>query len=261
VRGLFVAVVGALAIAASAFGLALDGFRAGPFDRPLEPVTVAAQVEGTYLSRPASTTPLGLCIEPPCEARTDLDARFHGLPPVPYDLSLQAASQGASAGASSSEPLGTFEPDGQGTLVVRWSQDRDHGDKDRLVLTVAGRDVGSVPLSGGPPVRLSGEVALSWGAPPADLHVNEIGGVVMSSIATTRLDEVAPRGWEFRARFEAPGRVAEFGALETDRGAAVLDGRVERLRLEDYSVGVIVVAPLGASAGAGFPVLLADLWP
>lgn len=255
-RGLFVGVVGALAIAASAFGLALDGFRAGPFDVPLEPVTRAAQVEGTYLSRSASTGPLGLCIEPPCGARTDIDARFHGLPPVPYDLRLQGP------GAGGSEPLGTFDPDGEGTLVVRWSQDRDHGDKDRLVLAVAGRDMGSVPVRGGPdPMPLSGEVALSWGARPAMLHVNEIGGVTISTIATARLGEAAPAGWEFRARLEGPGHVADFGALETDGDAAVLDGRIERVGLEDYSVGMVFVAPIGADAVAGFPILRADLWP
>jgi hypothetical protein len=253
VRGLFVGTVGAVVLAAAAFGLSLDAFRAGPFDRPLEPAVLTADAAGTYSSRAAAARPFGLCLEPPCEARTALDLLLRGLPDVPYDVRLQ--------GPGGSEPIGTFRPDG-GVLAVRWEQPRDHGDKDRLVLAVAGRDVATLAVrAGAEPLDLSGPVAASWGARAAMLHVNEIGGVTMSSIATARLDEAPPPGWEFRARFEGPSGQVGLGALDAGADGAVLDGRAERLRLEDHERLIVVVAPSGAGADEGFPVLVAQLWP
>lgn len=253
VRGLFVGTVGAVVLAAAAFGLSLDAFRAGPFDRPLEPVALTADAVGTYSSRAASEGPFGLCVEPPCEARTAVDLVLRGMPDVPYDVRLQ--------GPGSSEAIGTLLPNG-GVLVVRWEQPRDHGDKDRLVLAVAGRDVAALALRpSAEPVDLSGPVAASWGARPAVVHVNEIGGVTMSSIATARLDETPPPGWEFRARFEGPSGQVDLGPLEAGADGAVLDGRAERLRLEDHERVVVRVAPAGAAVDEGFPVLIARLWP
>lgn len=251
-RGLFVGTVGAVVLVAAAFGLSLDAFRAGPYDRPLEPVTVAATAEGTYHSRADTTGPLGTCVQPPCDARTTLDLTVRGVPDVPYDVRLQ--------GPGGSETLGTFRP-ADGTLTVRWDQPRAHGDKDRIVFAVAGRDVAALAVGTAPTVGLSGPLLASWGASPGEVHVNEIGGVVISGVATTRLHEQPPAGWEFRALFEGPGGKAGMGALDADGDGAVLDGRVERLRLEDHERVVILVVPEGASDGEGFPVLAADLWP
>jgi hypothetical protein len=252
-RGRFVAIVGAAAILASAFGLALDGFRAGPFDRPLEPATAQAHVEGTYHTRAATAGPLGVCVQPPCDAGTDIDLVFQGLPPVPYDVRLQ--------GSGGSEPLGTHHPEG-GAMAIRWSQPRDHGDKDRLVLAVAGRDVASLPVQGGAePLYVSTPLVAAWETRPATLRVNEIGGVVISSVASATIHEEPPAGWEFRARLEGRLGSADFGAFEVHRGESRLDGRVERLRLEDHETAVVLVVPVGAAEGDGFPVLQATLWP
>jgi hypothetical protein len=253
VRGLFVGTVGAVVLAAAAFGLSLDAFRAGPFDRPLDPVVLTADAVGTYSSRGASEGPLGLCVDPPCAASTTVDLVLQGMPDVPYDVRLQ--------GPGGSESIGTLRPDA-GIVVVRWDQPRDHGDKDRLVLAVAGRDVATLPVrASAEPLDLAGPVAVSWGAHQDVVHVNEIGGVTMSSIATTRLDEAPPSGWEFRARFEGPSGQVDLGALEAGPDGAVLDGRAERLRLEDHERVVVLVAPSGAGADEGFPILAADLWP
>ena len=252
-RGLFVGTLGAVVLAAAAFGLSLDAFRAGPFDRPLESVVLTVQAEGTYSSRAASEGPLGLCVDPPCEARTAVDLALRGMPDVPYVVRLQ--------GPGGSEPVGTVRPAG-GVLTIRWEQPRDHGDKDRLVLSVAGRDVLAFPVrASAEPLDLSGPVVASWGARPDVLHVNEIGGVTISSIATASLSERPPSGWEFRARFEGPAGPVDLGALETRPDGAELDGRVERLRLEDHERVVLLVAPVGGLAAEGFPVLQADLWP
>lgn len=251
-RGLFVGTVGAVVLVASAAGLALDAFRAGPFDRPLEPVVVEARVDGTYHSRAAAGGPLGICVEPPCDARTEVDLAVSGMPDVPHDVRLQ--------GPGGREDLGTFRPV-DGVLAIRWDQPRAHDDKDRLVVAVAARDVAALAVRGSAqPLDLSGPLAVSWGARPAALHVNEIGGVTIAGIATTRLAEVPPPGWEFRARFEGPAGAVEMGALETKGDAAVLDGRVERLRLEDHERVVVSVAPVD-DAAEGFPILSADLWP
>jgi hypothetical protein len=253
VRGLFVGTVGAVVLVASAAGLSLDAFRAGPFDRPLEPVVVAAQVDGMYHSRPAADGPFGVCVAPPCEARTEVDVTVSGLPDVPYEVRLE--------GPGGHEALGTFRPAG-GRLEIRWDQPTDHSDKGRLVLAVAERDVAALAVRGSAePLRLSGPLPGSWGARPDVLHVNEIGGITMSSIATARLPELPPAGWEFRARFEGTSGLVDLGPLETKGSAAVLDGRVERLRLEDHERVVLLVAPGGAGEDEGFPILEADLWP
>lgn len=252
-RGLFVGTVGAVVLLAAAAGLSLDAFRAGPYDRPLEPVVVAAQVDGTYHSRPAADMPLGVCVAPPCEPRTEVDLTVSGLPAVPYAVRLE--------GPGGHEALGVFRPEG-GRLEIRWQQPADHSDKGSLVLAVAGRDVATFPVRGSAePLRLSGPLAASWDARPAVVHVNEIGGVTISSIAIARLSELPPTGWEYRARFEGPSGPVDLGTLEIQGNAAVLDGRVERLRLEDHERVAILVAPAGAGDDEGFPILEADLWP
>lgn len=252
-RGLFVGTVGAVVLVASAAGLSLDAFRAGPYDRPLEPAVAAAQVEGKYHSRPAAEGPFGVCLEPPCEARTEVDLTVGGLPDVPYGVRLE--------GPGGREALGTFRPEG-GALEIRWDQQRDHSDKDRLVLAVGERDVATLAVRGSAePLRLSGALAASWDARPEILHVNEIGGVTLSSIATARLSEIPPAGWEFRARFEGPAGQVDLGSLEAEGNAAILDARAERLRLEDHERVVILAVPVGAGEEEGFPLLEADLWP
>lgn len=263
-RGLFVGTVGALAIAAALAGLSLDAFRAGPFDRPLEPAGTTLHAEGTYLARAAQPDPVGVggagpCLRPPCEPATEVDLAFRGAPPVPYEARLD--------GPGGPVPLGTFEPEG-GVLRVRWSEAEDHSSKDRLVLAVAGRDVATLPVQGGPqPARVSATLGAAWPEPPspATVHVNEVGGVTLSAIATARLPEAPPAGWEFRARFVGPGGEVALGALAADGGGggSVLDGRAERVRLEDHDAVLVVLAPAGSAdgPGTGFPVLRADLWP
>lgn len=244
-RGLFVGVVGALAILASAAGLALDGLRPGPHDRALEPVAVPLQHEATWSI--GSSAPLGVCLTPPCPTTRDVEARLEGVPPVPYEVRVQ--------GPSDAVGLGTFEPVG-GVLEVVWHDDGGDGDKDRFVFAVAGRDVGALPFDG-----LS-FLVLSWEAAPDRVHVGEIGAVTVSTVATAVLDETAPEGWEFRARFEGSGGPVDLGALEpAGDGQVALDGRAERVRLGDQQTLTIVVAPVGSGGDAGFPVLRAEIWP
>ncbi|HJQ93766.1 MAG TPA: hypothetical protein VJ874_05725 [Candidatus Thermoplasmatota archaeon] len=247
-RGLFVGIVGAAAIATAAFGLSLDGMRAGPFEVPLLPAVVAAEASGTYHARGESTLPGGVCPLPPCGPSTAIDLRLRGLPGAPYEVRLE--------GPGASEPLGPLAKEGA-DLVLRWSEPSDHTDKQELVVTLAGRDVARLPVrASATPIDLAGRVEASWEARPDRARVSEIGGVTLSTIATARLEEPPPAGWEFRARFESATGTVELGALED----ATMDARVERLRLEDQDRLVIVLVPMDAADGAGFPVLVATIW-
>ena len=237
------AVVGASAIALAVLGLVVGEQRAGPLDVEMRPVVVEATAAGTYLARPDSTV-LGLCPEPPCDPHTSIDLRVRGLPPAPYEARLEGPT---------TVPLGPLSADG-GEMVLRWSEGRDHTDKDRLVLSLAGRAVASIPVGGGGTTDLGGPLAVSWGAAPARVHLNEIGGVTTSTVATARLAEAAPEGWAFHARLEGTAGPIDLGPLDAGDGVgAVLDARIERVRLEDQDRVVVLLAPVDGRGG--FPVL------
>jgi hypothetical protein len=251
VRGLFVGVVGAVAIAAATFGLSLDALRAGPIEVPLLPATVPVDASGTYHARGEAASPLGsgVCPLPPCGPSTTIDLRFQGLPAATYEAWL--------AGPVARHSVGPLVPDGV-DFVLRWSEASDHTDKGAIALTLAGRDIARLPVRASPePLQVATTITASWEAMPAQARVNEIGGVTLSTVAVARLPGPAPVGWEYWAHFEGKAGAVDLGALS----GTTLDGRAERLRLEDQDRLVIRVAPVGSPAGDGFPVLEGRIWP
>jgi len=252
VRGLAVGIVGAAVILASVTGLAVGWARDGPIDADLDTAVVLSHVTGTVARRPDSSV-LGLCPSPPCGPETSIDLRFASLPTSPYVASM--------AGPGGEEPLGPLLQEG-GEHVLRWSAAEDHADKDRIVVRLAGRQVAEGPLLGG-----AGTMAVDWyllffwelvGVSDPRVHLNEIGGVSVSTVALMELEEAPPEGWEFRAHLEgSSGRVA-LGALEDGK----LDGRVERVRLEDQDRFIVTLARADAPVEEGFPVLqaTAETW-
>ena len=258
-RGAFVGTVGALAIVAAIAGLSLDAFRMGPLERPLEPSVVQAGFSGSYMARGGSSLPFGLCPAPPCDAATEVDLSFTGLPSVPYEGVLTGT-----AGAVSLGPL-----TGEGAdHILRWSSTDDHTDKTSIVLRFAGHDVASVPVRGtGAAERIGSTIVATW--PPAaavlgtHVHLNEIGGVTLSSVAVAHLPLVPPAGWTLHAWLEGPQGAVGFGGLDVGEEGTFLDGRLERLRLEDYDRFVVALSVTGTAvaAGEGFPVAFAVLHP
>lgn len=252
-HGAIVTGIAAAVVLSAAYGLVVTEQRAGPVDTALERVTVATAVAGTYQAR-ADSSIAGVCPVPPCEPRTAVDARFSGLPQVPYEAWLDGPDR---------IPLGPLVPDGT-EWVLQWSEAEDHTDKDRIVLTAGGRDVAEVPVrpSDGP-APLDARFDASWGAQATQVYLAEIGGVTVSTIATAELADAAPEGWRLHAFFEGTAGRIDLGVLDAVPGGSVLDARVERVGIEDQDRLVIALAPDGTvlegNGPAGFPVLEAHL--
>src|SRR5688572_12604823 len=185
-RGAFIAVVGAAAILLSALGLAVVAARDGPLQVALEASAVEVQAEGTYQARAASSPALGLCPAPPCTAATAVDLRLRGLPDV------TPAAYVARLEGDASQDLGALRRDGK-DHVLQWAAEEDHTDKDRIVVSLAGRPIASIPVQASDaPAPVDATVPASWGASPAEARLAEIGAVTVSTVARARLDEVPP---------------------------------------------------------------------
>lgn len=250
VRGVYVGTVGAIVILLSVAALIEHSQREGPIEATLEPVAVDVRASGGYHARPANEPVLGLCHQPPCEPYTRIDVRIHGLPPGDYQARLEGAS---------TERLGSLVPAGDAFRVAWDREQSDQTDKERLVLSLAGRDVAQFRLRpSAEPIQVDETVAASWHAAPAQVRLTEIGGVTISTVAKGRVAETPPAGWEFHAHLEGQGGRVLLGTLDVVDGEAVLDARVERVPLEDQDRIVVVLRPVG-SAGPGFPVLAARL--
>ena len=246
VRGIVVAILGALVIGGSVVALVEFDHRAGPLDPALEPVVLQVPVTGTYLARAAQL--LGVCLEPPCGAQTTIEVRFEGLPPLDYSARLEGAT---------AQSLGSLQRDGD-AHVLRWGRSADHTDKERIVVFLADRAIATVPVTAqATPQRLDSVLTVGWGAAPATMRANEIGGFVISTVATATLDDAPPHGWVYRAWFESSAGRTDLGLLEPQDGRWVLDARVERVALEEQHGLVIEMIPPGGHVG--FPVLEARL--
>lgn len=254
----FVAIAGALVILLAVLGLAVDQMRAGPIAADLEPVVVPVAVEGTYHAQEDRTT-LGICPPPEtaCGPATAIDLRLVGLPDLPFQARLQG---------DTAEALGPLERAG-GSHVIQWQEEVDHTDKERIVLVLAGRDLGSIPVRPSTePLPVSLVAETSWDAPPATVHLDQIGAVSVSAVAEGRVAQTPPPGWSYVARLQGKDAGAsqtddavDLGALETDGDHAVLDSRVERVHLTDHERIVILAVPDDAPGGPGFPILAAPI--
>lgn len=247
-RGLAVGILGALVLAAAATGLAVGWLRDGPHDVEAVPTSIVADASGTLERRTAGTTVGGLCPVPPCGPRTAIDLRFAGLPDLPYTARLDGGG---------TADLGPLRQEGDGHRL-EWSAEADHGAKDELVLSVAGRDVARHPVAwtqGTGTTEADWELPVAWGAEPAEVHLNEIGAVAVSTVALATLDEVPPEGLEFRAALRQASGLVDLGTFGAQDGRSVLDGRVERLRLADHGRVVVLLVAEGRATGDGLPVL------
>ncbi|HET6398565.1 MAG TPA: hypothetical protein VFH47_03325, partial [Candidatus Thermoplasmatota archaeon] len=207
-RGAAIAVLGALVLAGSALALLEDRARAGPHVVPLQPVPLAAQAAGTFEARAASGVG-GLCIQPPCSPSASLELRLVGLPPVGYDARLEGRGEGVM--------LGRLEHEG-GRHTLRWSDARDHTDKLRLVLLVAGAEVAGLPLRGEGTTPLHGTLHVLFPAPPGTARLAEIGGVTVSTTATVRLQGAAPPGYTYHASLDGAAGPTALGELGQQGG-------------------------------------------
>lgn len=244
-----VTAVAATVVALAAYGLLVTHDRAGPIDATLGAVSLDVAVSGTYQARGDGTV-AGVCVLPACEAVTAIDLRFSGLPAAPYKARLDGP------GSVSLEEL---VRDGE-DHVLRWSRPEDHTDKMRIVLVLAGRDVATLavqPSDG--PAAVDTTLPSSWRAMPTSVHLNEIGGVTVSTVASARVPEAPPAGWEFHAYFEGRDGTVLLGPLEATPEGAVLDGRVERVGIEDQDRLVVALRPADTDGALGFPVWSADL--
>jgi len=242
-----VATVGAVVIAGCILALVESDHRAGPYDVPMRPAVVQASLSGTYDAR-GDTSVMGLCLDPPCDPHATLELRIAGLPDSPYEARLEGPAP---------EHLGPLRRVGD-AYVLAWSRAEDHTDKEGVSVLLAGRVLATVPFSPGErPVPLDGPLALSWGAAPDSVHLNEIGGFVVSTVVKTELETAPPDGWVFVAWLEGWDGITLLGPLEAEAGRSVLDARVERLPLERQTAVVVAVAP--AADAPAFPVLRAAL--
>lgn len=239
-----IALIGAIALALPALGLVEVAGRAGPIDTVMEPVVVAGQGEGAFTTRGDSSV-AGVCLMPPCDAMTSIDLRIDGLPMVPYTARLVGAA---------SVDLGHLQNRGS-TLILDWEDDADHSDKDRLELLLADRPIHAWSLTG-TEVDLDGPLRAVWPVASVAVHLSEIGMVAISTVATATLSEPPPTGWRYHAALEGTDGRIDLGALEGD--GTVLDGRVERVPLEEQERIVVLLVPEGG-AWDGFPALAADL--
>ena len=234
------AVVGAVAILLSAAGLAADAVRPGPLTVGLQAAVVPVEASGSYLAEGPATGPLGACVLPPCLAQTRVVLQLVGLPPVPYTMRLE--------GPASEKDLGPLVADG-GALVLDYEAAEDHTDKTSVVLLLAGRPLHAWPV--GPGERsLTSDVAASLALPGVDLHLDEIGAVVVSTVAKASLAD--PGLGPLEARLEDGSRHVTLGAFDGGPATATLDARRERVRLDDYQT-VAVVVRLGDHPAATFP--------
>lgn len=249
-QGAVVTAVAAAVLLAATYGLVEIEDRAGPIDTVLQPAAHDAHVEGTYEARSDSSV-AGVCPAPPCDPFTAIDVRLDGLPPAPYTALLEGADRVA---------LGPLVPDGDGH-VLQWSADEDHTDKRRVLVRLAERTVAQFPVApSDEPAPVATDLGVQWARTTAPVHLGEIGGVTISTVAKATLSEAPPAGWTFQARLEGDGGRVDLGPLGGEAGA-VLDARVERVALEDQTRLVVTLHPdsAGAAGLEGFPAWTADL--
>lgn len=239
-------------VALALLGLAAGALRPGPFDVRLEPAAVEATAQGTYRSQEDSSV-LGVCPVPPCAARTEADLLFQGLP-------LPAGSYVAwLEGGGSREFLGPLQ-EAPGGHRLLWSRE-GASDATAIALDLAGRTVAMVAVRPGGPWDVAATLGAAWPVPAAEARVEEIGGVTVSTVATARLRDAAPDGWELHAVLHrTDGSTVGLGALERDGDGSVLDGRVERVRLSAVDRLSVVLVPAGVPSDEGFQVLSGPLW-
>lgn len=284
-KHLVVGVAGALIILLAVAGLMeIDG-RAGPYEKPLQPAEVTLAVDGQYQATgpQGSTGPGGVCIpDTPgggcAPARLEVELHLAGLAPMAPEAHYVAFLTGSGL---SPIALGTLSHEDDGhTLDAQ--EERDAREYETLVVALHKDAAAATP---GPLRVYAADVADRGQDAPYDLpaaatatllqgtgtvRATEIGGFAISTTATGDLTLDVPLSeWELHAWFTphtATGEPVHLGTWEfTDTARqAILDARVERLRLEDQRAFVTTFTPAGVDGDAadgidGFPVFTAPM--
>lgn len=250
-RDVVIALTGGAVIVLATVGLVTGALREGPLDGRLEPVRLDVHVAGIYHAA-GPTDVNGLCLQPPCEARTTIDLTFHGLPQVGYDAVLEAGDRRVD--------LGALRPSGD-AFTLRYDEAEDHRGADALVVTWGSEDVLRFLVVAEMRMAIDSTLGARVLTPPGDYHATEIGGVSVSTVVDIEIPGAPPGERQYHAWFESADGWTDLGALDSDGSGSTLDARVEHLRLEDQLRLVVYLEPEGAAPAepVGFPVLAAEL--
>lgn len=270
-KHLVVGVAGALITLLAVAGLMEIDARAGPYEKPLQPAELTLAVEGQYQAAgpKGSTGPGGVCIpDTPggecAPARLAVDLRLAGLAPMAPEAHYVAFLTGPGL---SPIVLGTLShEDDRHTLDAQ--DDRDAREYETLVVALhkdaAAATPGALRVYAADvadhgqdaPYDLPAAATVTLLEATGSVRATEIGGF---SISTTAIGDIALDAplaeWELHAWFTphtATNEAVHLGTWEftDDARHAVLDARVERLRLEDQRAFVTTLTPAGVDGDA-----------
>lgn len=263
---------GASIILLSGLGLTEIHSRAGPFEEALVPALIPLEVTGSYVARgPTGTTgPGGVCVPPTGEtqcsgARAIVDVAIQGLPLVADG----ARYQGFLVGPAETWSLGVLTPGG-GQHRIRVDEQRDAREFLELRITL---ELGAAETPGTlevvslnvaqqgqqTPHDLAQSSSATVGTGMGTLRAAEIGAFSKSTTAVGALQGVSlPEGWEYHAWFVSSdgGSYLDLGPWEqsgADLMRAELDGRIEKVRLEDQGAFLTTIEPMGSGQGRSAP--------
>lgn len=269
-----IGVVGATVILLSLGGLVEIHSRAGPLQAPLAPVEFVVTYTGTYAAAPARGTigPGNICVpaagETACTPpRLRVDLAVSGLPRLPSGANYHVFLVGAQLLA-----LGVLEP-AQTEHRIHYDEARDGRDFRTLSITAEAEpstspgplQVLAIDVAGKgqtAPAPIAGSSTTTFGRGVGTVRAAEIGAFAKSSTAVGDLSGLPELpGWTYQAWFvTTQDAYIYLGPWEVDGkdpSRASLDGRVERIRLEDQGRfittleprdAVMTDAPLGAVA-------------
>jgi hypothetical protein len=282
---LVVGLVGASVVALALAGIVEIDARAGPYEQPLTPAAVPYEATGSYRAMAAegTTGPGGICVPDQVggacrEARTIVELSIQGLPHMGDEAAYVAFLAGAGVDPL---PLGALTR-ADGAHGVQFDEPRDATSYRQFVVTLETDPEAQAP---GPLRVYARDVAGQGRSQPLDLaaagvaivvdgqglvRLAEIGAMSKSVTAVGQLSGAPPvEGWTnhlWFASLTTPTDHTYLGPLErTDdpTADAVLDARVEHLRLEDQRQLLITLVPedseLAPSGPIGFPAFSASI--
>ncbi len=273
-----IALVGATVIILAAAGLTEIHSRAGPFEEPLVPASIPLTTTGTYIATgPRGTQgPGNVCVPAPgetqCSApRLRVDLAIAGLPMPTGTARYQAFLIG-----DDTHSLGSFRAS-DGRHRLDYDETRDGRSYRELVVTLekeeaaapTGITVLTIDVAGRgqtAPATLANVSGATIASGTGTIRAAEIGAFAKSTTAVAELSGLPGfEGWTYHAWFVTiDGAYISLGEWELDEQDpthATLDGRVEKIRLEDQRLFLTTLEPADASPSEsplGPPVFVVD---
>lgn len=273
-----IALVGATVIILATAGLSEIHARAGPFEEPLVPASIPLTTSGTYVATgPRGTTgPGNVCVpaagETQCSApRLSVELAVAGLPMPTGTARYQAFLIG-----DDTLSLGSLVAS-LGRHGLDYDEARDGRSYRELVVTLERTDAASptgitvvtIDIAGKgqtAPATLANVFGATIASGTGTVRAAEIGAFSKSTTAVAELNGLTDfEGWTYHAWFVTiDAEYIPLGAWQVDENDAThatLDGRVEKIRLEDQRLFITTLEPEDASPAAsplGPPVFVVD---